>query len=265
MNCGILKRNLLGAEISVTTYAEVVAAITEAARQRRALKFTALDAHGLSRAAKDPRFRSIINSFDIVSPDGHSLKWGLNRLHGADLKDRVAGPDLTIQTCRAARDQGLPVFLYGSRGPVVERFRARLQELLPGLVVSGVQPSRFRPSTPEEDAYDIDLVRKSGARLVLVGLGCPLQEQWISQHYDRLSMPLLAVGAAFDFVSGNKPRAPKWMQDSGIEWVFRIVSEPRRLVRRSIPAVTHVFFALLRQRLRRASGKPLASSVDFSS
>ena len=253
MNCQIAKKQLLGAEISVTTYTEVVQAIIAAAQIGKSLKFTALDAHGLSRAAKDTRFRDLINAFDIVSPDGHSLKWGLNRLHGTNLQDRVAGPDLTIHVCRAASQRRLPVFLYGSREHVVREFGRQLQQRLPGLTVAGIQPSRFRPSTAEEDEFDMDLIRKSGARIVLVGLGCPLQEQWVSEHSNRLSMPLLALGAAFDFISGNKPRAPKWMQDSGIEWVFRILSEPRRLVRRSIPAVTYVFFALLRERFRLRS------------
>ena len=253
MNCQIAKKELLGAEISVTTYAEVVHAVIEAAQNRKPLKFTALDAHGLSRAAKDTRFRDMINAFDLVSPDGHSLKWGLNRLRGANLKDRVAGPDLTIHVCRAASQRGVPVFLYGSREHVVREFGRQLQQRVPALTVAGIQPSRFRPSTAEEDEFDMDLIRKSGARIVLVGLGCPLQEQWVAEHANRLSLPLLAVGAAFDFISGNKPRAPKWMQDCGIEWVFRILSEPRRLVRRSIPAVTYVFFALLIERFRHRS------------
>lgn len=248
----IPKRPVLGVNISATNYAEVVAAVLASASQRRSLKFTALDAHGLRRAARDPGFRELVNRFDIVSPDGHSLRWGLNVLQGQHLANRVAGPDLTMLLCSEASRAGCPIFLYGSHGHVVRRLRDRLCQLVPGLQVAGIQPSRFRPSTVQEDQADIDFIIRSGARLVLVGLGCPLQEQWVFDHCESLPMPLLAVGAAFDFISGNKPRAPKWMQDAALEWVFRILSEPRRLVRRSLPAVTYVFFALFREWMRRA-------------
>jgi exopolysaccharide biosynthesis WecB/TagA/CpsF family protein len=252
----IAKKPLLGANISVTTYSEVVAAVLASAQRRLPLKFTALDAHGLRRAAKDPGFRELINRFDIVSPDGHSLRWGLNALQGQHLANRVAGPDLTMLLCSEASREKCPIFLYGSHGHVVRGLRDRLSQLFPGLHVAGIQPSRFRPSTVQEDQADIDLITRSGARLALVGLGCPLQEQWVFDHSESLSMPLLAVGAAFDFISGNKSRAPKWMQDAALEWVFRILSEPRRLVRRSLPAVTFVFFALFREWMRRIGSMP---------
>jgi N-acetylglucosaminyldiphosphoundecaprenol N-acetyl-beta-D-mannosaminyltransferase len=254
MTCPIPKKSLLGVHISVTTYTEVVSAVLASALQRQPLTFTALDAHGLRRGARDRGFRDLINQFDIVSPDGHSLKWGLNTLHAQHLADRVAGPDLTMLLCSKASQVGCPIFLYGSHDHVVRGLRDRLCQCFSGLQVAGIQPSRFRPATFEEDQTDLDLISQSGAQLVLVGLGCPLQEQWVFEHTKKLSMPLLAVGAAFDFISGNKPRAPKWMQDAALEWVFRILSEPRRLVRRSLPAVTYVFFALFREWMRRSGG-----------
>lgn len=259
MLCPILKKPLLGVNISVTTYAEAVAGILSCAMQRQPLKFTALDAHGLRRAAKDAAFRELVNRFDIVSPDGHSLRWGLNALHAQQLSDRVAGPDLTMLLCSGASHASCPIFLYGSQSQVVGRLREQLRKLFPGLQVAGIQPSRFRSSTFQEDQADVDLIIQSGARLVLVGLGCPLQEQWVCEHSERLSMPLLAVGAAFDFISGNKPRAPKWMQDAALEWVFRILCEPKRLVRRSVPAVTYVFFALFCEWIRRIGSIPATS------
>lgn len=252
MTCPIPKKPLLGVHVSATSYAEVVAAVLASALRGQPLKFTALDAHGLRRAARDRRFRDLVNGFDIVSPDGQSLRWGLNVLHAQHLVDRVAGPDLTMLLCNEASRVRCPIFLYGSHGHVVQGLRDKLCQLYPRLQVAGIQPSRFRPSTLQEDQADLDLIRHSGARLVLVGLGCPLQEQWVFDHSESLPMPLLAVGAAFDFISGNKPRAPKWMQDAALEWVFRILSEPRRLVRRSLPAVTYVFFALSREWMRRA-------------
>jgi N-acetylglucosaminyldiphosphoundecaprenol N-acetyl-beta-D-mannosaminyltransferase len=255
---GIPKASLLGIGVSAVTYGEAVAAVLDAARQRCTLCVTALDAHGLSRATKDARFAGVLSSYDVVTPDGHSLRVGLNLLHGTRLPDRVAGPDLTMAVCRAAVGERLPIYLYGSRTQVVEAMVARLKGEIPDLCIAGWQPSRFRPATPEEDEADIRLIGQSGAAILFVGLGCPLQEHWIHDHRDRLQLPMLAVGAAFDFISGNKPRAPRWMQRSGLEWIFRIVSEPNRLVRRSIPAVAHVFVALLWEvlatRLKGASG-----------
>ena len=261
MICSIPKKPLLGVYVSVTNYAEVVAAVLTSALQHEPLKFTALDAHGLRRAAKDPHFRELVNRFDIVSPDGHSLRWGLNMVHAQHLSERVAGPDLTMLLCSGASKTGCPVFLYGSHAHVVCGLRDQLGKLFPRLQVAGVQPSRFRASTFDEDQADLDLISNSGARLVLVGLGCPLQEQWVFDHSEKLSMPLLAVGAAFDFISGNKPRAPKWMQDAALEWVFRILSEPRRLFWRSLPAVTYVFFILCREWMRK-SGSMSRSTVS---
>lgn len=245
----IVKEDLLGVRISAATYEVVVEAVLDAAARRQALRVTALDAHGLSRAAKMPGFRDLVNSFDIVTPDGHSLRWGLNVFYDAGLPDRVAGPELTLRLCKRAAETGLAVFLYGSHEHVVRRLAESLVVKFPGLKIAGLQPSRFRPSTPEEDRKDMEDIQNSGARLVLVGLGCPLQEEWVCEHSGKLNMPLLAVGAAFDFLSGNKPRAPKWMRDSGIEWIYRIASEPKRLIKRSLPAVTYTFFALLWQYL----------------
>lgn len=267
MSIPIAKKPLLGVNISVTNYQQVVEEIMDASVRARPLSFTALDAHGLKRGAKDPQFRDVLNSFDIVSPDGHSLRWGLNLLHDQRLSDRVAGPDLMLHLCASAAARGCPVFLYGSHAHVLAALSRKLLLRFPSLNIAGMQPSRFRPSSAEEDALDLDLIRRSGASLVFVGLGCPLQEKWVASHTAHLLLPLLAVGAAFDFISGNKARAPKWMQDRGLEWIFRIAVEPRRLVRRSIPAVTFVFFALLGQtllgRASRRRQEKVASRIPF--
>jgi N-acetylglucosaminyldiphosphoundecaprenol N-acetyl-beta-D-mannosaminyltransferase len=241
---------LLGTLISATDYEEASDAIVSAARKGRALRVSCLDVHGLARSAKNPDFQAIVNGFDLVTPDGHSLRWGLNTIHQSRLKDRVAGPDLTLHVCRKCEENGIPVFAYGSHEHVVRAFADSLRRRFPNLLIAGTRPSRFRPATIEEDEGDIRAIVESGARVVFVGLGCPLQELWIHEHADRLRMPCMAIGAAFDFHSGNKPRAPVWMQNSGLEWLFRLASEPRRLIRRTCPAMAYVAFALPSQYLR---------------
>src|SRR5262249_3116712 len=145
------KQPLLGVDISITNYDQIVRVVLDHAKSRAPLRFTALDAHGLSRAAKNKNFRDLLNSFEIVSPDGHSLQWALNQLYDSKLSDRVAGPDLTLRLCHAAAQARYPIFLYGSYPQVVSRFRDRLNQLVPSLVIAGLQPSRFRPSSKEED------------------------------------------------------------------------------------------------------------------
>jgi len=244
------KYDLLATRISGANYDEVADFVIGEALAGHSCKVTCLDAHGLARAARRTEFRSIVNSFDVVTPDGHSLGWGLNMIHGVGLRDRVAGPDLTLHLCSRAAKAKCPIFAYGSHPHVVQKFTQNLTRMFPGLTIAGYQPSRFRPATPEEDDQDIRMVRDSAAGLVFIGLGCPLQETWAYEHASELAMPLVCIGAAFDFHSGNKRRAPTWMQDSGLEWLFRIATEPRRLARRSLPAVSYVAVALLMQWLR---------------
>jgi exopolysaccharide biosynthesis WecB/TagA/CpsF family protein len=160
------------------------------------------------------------------------VRWALNLLHGAGLRERVYGPTLMLNVCAAAAEAGLGVYLYGSRPEVVSQLAMRLAHRTPGLRIAGYRPSRFRASTPEEDAGDVEHILSSGAQLVFVGLGCPRQERWAFEHRDRLPMPLICVGAAFDFHAGTLKQAPGWMQDRGLEWLFRLSMEPARLWRR---------------------------------
>jgi N-acetylglucosaminyldiphosphoundecaprenol N-acetyl-beta-D-mannosaminyltransferase len=246
----IPRKSLLGTFVSATDYHAASEFVLDAAQAGRSARVTALDAHGLAKSAREPAFQSLLNRFDLVTADGHSLRWGLNAIHGSSLKDRVAGPDLTLHICRKAAERGVPIYAYGSRQHVVEGFANALEGRFPGLRIAGLRASRFRPATPEEDEDDVRHIRDSGARLVLVGLGCPLQEQWVDEHADKLSVPCLAIGAAFDFHSGNKKRAPVWMQRAGMEWIFRMAVEPRRLVRRTCPAVAYVAVCLIAQKFR---------------
>ncbi|WP_030622249.1 WecB/TagA/CpsF family glycosyltransferase, partial [Streptomyces fulvoviolaceus] len=139
-----------------------------------------------------------LNSFDLVTPDGQPVRWALNMLHGAGLTDRVCGPTLTLHVLRAAADEGLPVYLYGSTEQTLDRLMLNLQNTLPALKIAGHEASKFRTARPGEDAEIAARITASGARIVLVGLGCPRQETFVHAMRPLLPMPLLAVGAAFD-------------------------------------------------------------------
>jgi N-acetylglucosaminyldiphosphoundecaprenol N-acetyl-beta-D-mannosaminyltransferase len=233
-----------GILISRTTYSEAAACLIAAAEQRSVALVAATSVHGLTLGAIDPAFGQTLNRFDVLTPDGQPVRWALNLLHGAGLKERVYGPTLMLRICGEAAAQQLSIFLYGSRPEVLERLVPRLRALTPGLTIAGVRSPPFRPLTPEEDAADVRAIVESNARILFVGLGCPRQEQWALLHRHQLAMPIICVGAAFDFHAGMLRQAPRWMQDRGLEWLFRLAMEPRRLWRRYAKHVP-IFIALV--------------------
>jgi N-acetylglucosaminyldiphosphoundecaprenol N-acetyl-beta-D-mannosaminyltransferase len=228
------KRNVLGVLIDVVDYEAAVSHVVGAARDRRPFALTALAVHGVMTGVEDRAHAARLNSFDLVTPDGQPVRWALNLLHRAKLTDRVYGPSLTLRVLDRCAAEGLPVYLYGSTEATLERLAAALTEQLPGLKIVGREPSKFRLAGPGEPEEIADRIRGSGAQLVLVGLGCPRQEQFAYAMRRLLDMPLLAVGAAFDYHAGTLRRPPPWMQQYGLEWLWRLAQEPRRLWRRYV-------------------------------
>jgi exopolysaccharide biosynthesis WecB/TagA/CpsF family protein len=226
------KFNVLGVLVNAVDYEAAVNRIAIAAQAGQPMAISALAVHGVMTGVLDAVHCYRLNQFDLITPDGQPVRWALNLLHKTRLPDRVYGPTLTLKVCeRAARD-GLPIYLYGSQPAVIQRFAERLTARFPDLQIAGMQPSRFRQVTPEEKNEIVHTIRSSGARIVLVGLGCPRQEVWAYEYRHALSMPVLAVGAAFDFHAGTLPQAPPFLQRFGLEWLFRLVKEPHRLWRR---------------------------------
>lgn len=226
------RHDVLGVLVNAVDYDAAVAAILAAARERRPFAASAVASHAVMTGVRDPAQRHRLNALDLLVPDGQPVRWALNLLHGTRLAERVYGPELTLRLCAAAAREGLPVYLYGSTPETLARLAASLTTRFPGLVVAGARPSRFRPLTPAEKAEVVAEVRASGARLLFVGLGCPRQEVWAYEYRPHLPLPLVAVGAAFDFHAGVQPQAPAAMQRHGLEWLFRLAHEPRRLWRR---------------------------------
>lgn len=229
---GAPKVDVFGVGLSVTDYESATAQIIAAAAGRRSFGVTALATHGLMEAAGDPAFRRKVNELDLVAPDGQPVRWAMNALHGTGLDERVYGPDLVGHVCARAEREQVSVYLYGSTPQTCEAFVAALGRRFPRLVIADVQPDRFRDATPEERRADIERINGSGAGVVLVGRGCPRQERWVHDHLGEVHAAMLAVGAAFDYHAGTLRRPPAWMQRHGLEWLFRLVQEPRRLWRR---------------------------------
>jgi len=256
-------RSLLGMRVDATSYADAAARIVAWASEGASKAVAVATVNNVMEGHDDPSFRDVMNQADLVTPDGMPLVWGL-RLLGVSSATRVYGPALTPVVLREAERAGLAVGFYGSSQQVLDRLLAVVHQRFPSLeVVYAVSPP-FGDSSPEEDQRTSDEIAASGCRILFVGLGCPKQERWIVAHRDRIEAVMLGVGAAFDFLAGTKKQAPQWMQRWGLEWVFRLVTEPRRLWRRYLrhnPRFVALFGAqVIRTRLglidRKDGGQP---------
>jgi exopolysaccharide biosynthesis WecB/TagA/CpsF family protein len=256
------KRNVLGVLVDVIDYPAATERIVAAAREHRPMAVTALAVHGVMTGVGDPALGARLNSFDLVTPDGQPVRWALNLLHGAALADRVYGPTLTLRVLERCAAEGLPVYLYGSTEETLGRLVANVQEMFPALKIAGSEASKFRPAGAGEDAQIAARVRGSGARLVLVGLGCPRQEVFAYAMRPLLDMPLLAVGAAFDYHAGQLRKPPAWMQRYGLEWLWRLGLEPTRLWRRYLLLNPAYLARLGAQKARLWPATPPAPAAD---
>jgi N-acetylglucosaminyldiphosphoundecaprenol N-acetyl-beta-D-mannosaminyltransferase len=224
--------DVLGVPVAAATYDTALRLIINAANQQRPFLITALAVHGVMTGALDRIQRTRLRKFDLILPDGQPVRWALSWLHGQRLPDRVYGPELMRRLCAESAKRGIPVFLYGSTAKVIERLSRRLVREFPGLSIAGAEPSQFRNLEVAERDAVIDRIRKSGAKIIFVGLGCPRQEVWTYENAFRLELPVVAVGAAFAFHAGVLPQAPGYLQERGLEWAYRLFHEPVRLWRR---------------------------------
>src|SRR3954463_12756060 len=194
--------------VDAIDYEAVVERIIGAAHERRSMSVSALAVHGVMTGVLDPAHRYRLNHLDLVVPDGQPVRWALNGLYKTRLTDRVYGPTLTLKLCETAAAESLPVYFYGSQPNVLYELSRNLCERFPNLKIAGSQPSRFRPLSASEKLEVAQRIVDSGAQLTFVGLGCPRQEVWAYEYRDLLPMPIIAVGAAFDFHAQTLPQAP---------------------------------------------------------
>jgi N-acetylglucosaminyldiphosphoundecaprenol N-acetyl-beta-D-mannosaminyltransferase len=224
-------RRFLGMRVDGTSYAEAADAILERAAQGAGGRVCAATVHMVMEAFDDPDFQRIVNGADLVTPDGMPLVFGLRAL-GVRGATRVYGPALLGVLCRRAEREGLAVGFYGGRPEVLEELVRRTRARFPRLRIAFFASPPFRAQGPQEESAVDEALEASGAQILFVGLGCPKQERWMAAHREALSCVLVGVGAAFDFLAGARPQAPAWLQRAGLEWLFRLGCEPRRLWRR---------------------------------
>jgi N-acetylglucosaminyldiphosphoundecaprenol N-acetyl-beta-D-mannosaminyltransferase len=228
----IPKVNILGVEVSAINMKMALHTIEDWIARREPHYVCVTGVHGVMESQRDEEVRRIHNAAGLVTPDGMPLVW-LSRLMGFSHVERVYGPDLMLTMCARSMTQGYRHFFYGGAPGVAEKLVLRLRARFPGLQVVGTYSPPFRPLTSEEDAAVVQHINAAQPDVVWVGIGTPKQDYWMKEHVGWLSAPvLIGVGAAFDFHAGVKRQAPRWMQRSGLEWLFRLMTEPRRLWRR---------------------------------
>lgn len=245
------KVDVFGVGLSLTDYDDATSRIIEAGRARQSYAVSALATHGLMEAVHDASFREVVNDLDLVTPDGQPVRWAMNILHDAGLDDRVYGPELTWKVCGAAADAGIGIYLFGSTAETCNAFVEAVLDEWPHAVISDIQPDRFRDATPEEDAADVARIENSGAGVVLVGRGCPRQEKWVGAHKGSVNAAMMAVGAAFDYHAGQLKKPPAVMQRYGLEWLWRLGLEPKRLFKRYLVTNSQYCFELTKAIIKR--------------
>ena len=226
------KRNLLGVLVDGIDRISAADRIVRAARERHAYSVSAIAVHGVMEGVLDPAHLYRLNHLELVVADGQPVRWALNLLHSVGLRQRVYGPNLMLDVLALSTQQRIPVYFYGGTTEILDLLCSNAATRFPGLQIAGAQASTFGKISPTAADEVADKIRQSGAQIVFVGLGCPRQEVWAYEFRERLKMPIVAVGAAFPFLAGTLRQAPRWMQDRGLEWLFRLCTEPRRLWRR---------------------------------
>lgn len=223
--------SVIGIRVNLTTYSHATGIILDWSTRRESRYVCAANVHMLMEAYDSLQYSQIVNTADLVTPDGMPLVWIL-RLKGHPNQQRVYGPTLMIHVLEAAAHENIAVGFYGSSHAVLQSLLARMQARFPNLKVAYSFSPTFQEMSQEEDMEIIECINTSSARILFVGLGCPKQEKWMAEHRGKVNAVMLGVGAAFDFHAGVKSQAPLGMQKIGMEWLFRFANEPRRLWRR---------------------------------
>jgi N-acetylglucosaminyldiphosphoundecaprenol N-acetyl-beta-D-mannosaminyltransferase len=252
----IPRASILGVGVSAITM-EMALRTIEAWISRREHHYVCVTGvHGVMESWRDEDLRRIHNAAGLVTADGMPLVW-LSHLMGFRPVERVYGPDLMLAVCECSAEHCYRHFFYGGALGAAEKLASRLQSRFPGLQVVGIYSPPFRALSPEEDTAVVDRINEANPDIVWVGMSTPKQERWMSAHRGQLTAPvLIGVGAAFDFHAGLKRQAPHWMQRSGLEWLFRLVLEPRRLWRRYLINNPWFLWLVLFQALSKGPRRP---------
>lgn len=222
---------IVKSNISAVTLDESVILIENWVKSKKKKYVCICNTHSVVTASNNEKFNEVINSAGLSTPDGMPLVWAL-KMYGYNEQDRVDGPSLMLRLCENSVRNKFKIFLYGSTQEILDELKISLCEKYEGIEICGVYSPPFRKLTDEEDRNVVDMINGSDADLIFVSLGCPKQEYWMFDHKDNINGVMIGVGAAFDFITGKVKRPPVFFQKLGLEWLFRLVNEPKRLWKR---------------------------------
>jgi N-acetylglucosaminyldiphosphoundecaprenol N-acetyl-beta-D-mannosaminyltransferase len=257
--------SVIGVAIDSISWSQALERISVWAATHQSRQVVISNVHSVVTTLQDEVFADAVRRADMVTPDGAPIAWLMKRF-GFKSQERINGPDLMWFYCAEAEIRGESIYLYGGKQSTLDVLRSKLLLHFPALKIVGAYSPPFRALTEEEDATVVAEINASGAGTVWVSLGCPKQEIWIAQHRDRINAVMIGVGAAFDYHAGTVTRAPLWMQRSGLEWFYRLCSEPRRLWKRYFFTNTlflyHAGAQLLRYWLKRSDRRDNESNLN---
>lgn len=248
------KFDLFGLGVSAVDYDQVEDHVARAVDCAEPAVVSCHAVHAVVTISRHQELRESANEFEIITPDGQPVRWALNSLYGTRLKDRVYGPELMRRLLARSEKDGHSIYLYGGSQTTLDKLTSNIQRDFPTLKIAGTKSPPFRELSNEELEEIADSINDSGADLVFIGLGCPKQDAFAAAQKHRINAVQICVGAAFDFHAGTKPMAPKWMQASGLEWLYRLGSEPRRLFRRYIETNSIFIWCFLKAMLSQKLG-----------
>ncbi|MBV8568898.1 MAG: WecB/TagA/CpsF family glycosyltransferase [Methylobacteriaceae bacterium] len=247
------REHVLGIPVDVLSWSEAVDRIFGWALRRESKTVCLCNVDSVVTARRNRAHADAINSADLVAPDGAPVAWSLRKKGHVD-QERIGGPDLMWTCCLEASKAGTEMFLYGGTSTTLQSLAQKLRTEFRGINIVGAFSPPFRDLSTAEDAAIVDLINGSGARIVWVALGCPKQEAWMRAHRGRVNAVMVGVGAAFDFHAGVVKRAPLWMRRNGLEWLHRLLKDPRRLAARYFVGNSIFLIAVLLDLVRRRSG-----------
>lgn len=253
-----MSSHILKMRVDTTNYSDAIEKITQWATDKNTGHYVCVsNVHMCMECWDDSTFGSVVNNADLVVPDGKPLVWAKHALGDSNAK-QVRGAYLMNKTCEQAVKKNFSVGIYGGREETIKKVAKILTEKHPGLQIDYLVSPPFRLLDEEEKQKDVEDINASGISVLFVGLGCPKQERWMADHQDKLHCVMLGIGAALDFISGDVKPAPEWMQKSGLEWLFRLMMEPRRLWKRYTKHNPRFVWYFMKQWLSHITGRTAA-------
>lgn len=249
---------VLGASIDALSWDEALDNIITWGAAKESRYVCICNVHSVVTTNSDIELKNAVNGADMSTPDGAPIAWALRRFGFAD-QERINGPDLMWKYLSEAEKIGQKVFFYGSTEATLRKLKAAINLSFPHLHVSGMHSPPFRQLSAQEHEQEIELINSSGAQVVFVSLGCPKQEKWMAGNRGRIKAVMIGVGAAFDYHAGTIKRAPIWWQRNGLEWLYRLCCEPKRLMKRYLVTNTLFIIGFSRQLISRKLSRPSLS------